>query len=240
MDSLLVVGNGGERALLQARHGVTTGNDGSEDVTLHGDTKREGDDIEKEKVGGVGGGGLAGKDTCLNGGTVRNGLVRVDALLELLAVEEVAKELLNLGDTSAATDKHNFVDLALLDGGVLEDLLDWLDGAIESLAVDILESGTGNLGVEVLAVIKRVDFDGGLGTVGKGTLRALASRPQAAQGTRVVADVLLCFSLELLLEMFKEVGVEILCETFRQRLAQSKRIVIFDIVPGHQDGYHQQ
>jgi hypothetical protein len=42
---------------------LTTGNDRGEDVTLHGNTKGERDDIQKEEVGRLGGGGFAGEDT---------------------------------------------------------------------------------------------------------------------------------------------------------------------------------
>ena len=85
--------------------GLSAGNDGSENVTLHGNTKGDRNDIEQEEVGGLGGGGLSGEDTGLDGGTVGSSLVGVDALLELLATEEVAEELLDLGDTGGTTNK---------------------------------------------------------------------------------------------------------------------------------------
>lgn len=160
-----------------------------EDVALHGDTERERDDIEQEHVGGLGRGSLAGKDTSLDSSTVGDSLVRVDALLELLAVKEVGKELLNTGDTSRTTDKHNVVNLGLLDLGVLQDLLNRLDSALEGLAVDLLETGTGDVGVKVLAVEEGVDLDGGLGAVRKGTLRTLASSSQTTEGTGIASDV---------------------------------------------------
>lgn len=113
---------------------------------------------------------------------------------------------------------------------VLDDLLNGLDGTLEGLVVDVLETGTGDLGVEVLAIEERVDLDGGLGTVGESTLGTLASGSQAAEGTGVLGDVLLgllrtllasdseiyksgnsaYLALELLLEVLKEVGVEVL------------------------------
>jgi hypothetical protein len=80
LDGLLVVDNGGEGALLNGGDGLATVDNGGEDVTLHGDTKGEGNNIQKEKVSGLGGGSLAGEDTGLNGGTVGNGLIGVDAL----------------------------------------------------------------------------------------------------------------------------------------------------------------
>ncbi len=55
----------------------------------------------------------------LNSGTVRDGLVRVDALAELLAVEEVLQHCLHLGDARAAAHQHDVVHRALVDLGVL-------------------------------------------------------------------------------------------------------------------------
>jgi hypothetical protein len=185
----------GESALLDGRDSGTAGNNGGEDVTLHGNTKGERADIEKEEVSGVGGGGLSGEDTGLNGGTVGDGLIGVDALLELLAVEEVGKELLDAGNTGGTTNKDDLVNLGLLNVGILEDLLNGLDGAVEGLGVDVLETGTGDVGVEVLAVEEGVDLDGGLGTVGKSTLGTLASSSQTTEGTGVTGKVLFKVSI---------------------------------------------
>ena len=155
--------------LLQRRYGGTTGHDWREDVAVamsvrlsshsgskhspfHGDTERQGNDIEKEKVGSVGGSGLAGEDTGLNGCAISDGLVRVDALLELLAVEEVTQKLLYPGNAGGATNKYDLVDLALLETSVLEDLFYGLEGPGEGLAVDVLETCAGDVGIEVLAV----------------------------------------------------------------------------------------
>ena len=185
----LSTGNSGESPLLDSGDGLTTGNDGGEDVTLHGYTKGEGNDIEEEKVSGVGGGSLSGKDTGLDGGTVGNGLIGVDALLELLAVEVVAEELLDLGDTGGTTNKDDLVNLALVDGGILENLANGLESSGESLLVQVLETSTGDVGVEVLAIEQRVDLNSGLGGVGESTLGTLASSPETTKGTGVTADV---------------------------------------------------
>ena len=225
-----MVTKGGRKLTLDGGDSGATGNDLGEDVALHGDTEGKGNNVEQEHVGGVGRGGLSGEDTGLNGGTVGNSLIGVDALLELLAAEEVAEELLDLGDTGRATNEDDLVNLRLLNLSVLDDLLNGLDGALESLVVDVLETSTGDLGVEVLAIEERVDLDGGLGTVGESTLGTLASGSQAAEGTGVLGDVLLgllrtllasdseiyksgnsaYLALELLLEVLKEVGVEVL------------------------------
>jgi hypothetical protein len=168
---------------------LPTGNNWCKDVALHGDTKGEGNDIEKEEVGSLGGGGLSGEDTGLNGGTVGNSLVGVDALLELLAPEEVAEELLDLGDTGGATNENDLIDLLLGDVGVLENLSNRVKSARESLLVQVLETSTGDVSVEVLAIEKRVDLDRGLGGVGERTLGTLASSSETAQGAGIAGDI---------------------------------------------------
>jgi hypothetical protein len=201
---------GKEKGKITSRDGLPTGNDRGEDVTLHGNTEGERDDIEEEEVGGLGRGGLSGEDTGLDSGTVGNSLVGVDALLELLATEEVAEELLDLGDTGRTSDKDDLVNLLLGNVGVLENLSNRVKSARESLLVQVLETSTGDVGVEVLTVEQRVDLNSGLGGVGESTLGTLASSSETAQGTGIARDVLLGLLCELLLEVVKEVGVEVL------------------------------
>jgi len=143
------IGQAGSAYLLDGRDGGTAGDNVGEDVALHGDTKGKGNNVEEEHVGGVGGGGLAGEDTGLDGGTVGDSLVGVNALLELLAAEEVGKELLDLGDTGGATNEDDLVNLALVDARIFDDLLHGLDGTLERLLVNGLELGPGDLAVEV-------------------------------------------------------------------------------------------
>lgn len=126
---------------------------------------------------------------CLNRGPIRYSLIRVDGLLELLAVEVVAQELLYPWDTGGATNKDDLVNLALLDARVLEDLGNRVQSAVESLGVDVLETGTGDLGVEVLAVEEGVDLNGGLGAVGESALGTLASSAETTESTWVTGDV---------------------------------------------------
>lgn len=142
-------------------------------------------------------------------GTVGNSLIGIDALLKLLAVEEVAEELLDLGDTGAATNKHNLVDLALLKAGIFQDLFHGLDRAGKGLAVDVLKSGTSYIGIEIFTVVQRVDLNSGLSAVRKGSLCTLACCSQTAESSRIVANILLRFALEFLLEVLEKSSVEV-------------------------------
>lgn len=80
LHGCLVIDNGGESALLDRRDSLTTGHNRSEDVTLHSNTERKGNDIKQEEVLGFSRRSLSRQDTGLDGGTIGNGLIGVDAL----------------------------------------------------------------------------------------------------------------------------------------------------------------
>jgi hypothetical protein len=81
------------------------------------------------------------------------------------------------------------VDVGLVDLGVAEDLLDGLEGGAEEILAKFLETGTGERGVEVDTLVERVDFDGGLGGGGEGTLGTLAGGTETADSTRVGGEI---------------------------------------------------
>ena len=53
------------------------------------------------------------EDGGLHCGTVSNRLVRVDRLVQLFTVEEILQQLLDLGDSRAASDQYDVVDAGL-------------------------------------------------------------------------------------------------------------------------------
>lgn len=182
--------------LLQARYSLGPWDHAGEDIALHSDTERQRNDIEKEEVRGLSGGGLARENTGLDGSTVGNSLVRIDTLLELLTIEELRQELLDLGNTSGTTDQNDLVNSRLLDGGILEDLSNGLESARESLGIEFLETGTSDSHGEVFAIEERINLNGGLGTAGQGTLGTLASSTESSQGTGITTKVLLGLARE--------------------------------------------
>lgn len=118
--------------------------------------------------------GITAENGGLDSSTIGNGLVGVDALVGLLAVEEVRHELDDAGNTGRATNEHDFVDIGLVNLGVAEDLLDGFQSAAEEVSAKLLETRTGDRGVEIDTLVKRVDFDRSLGSRGKGALSTLA------------------------------------------------------------------
>ncbi|GKT87097.1 NAD-specific glutamate dehydrogenase [Colletotrichum tofieldiae] len=192
-DTGLVVGEGGEDL------GLLGGDGGVAGMSLG-----EGRNIEKQDLVGALGRGVTGQDGGLDGGTVGNGLIGVDGLVGLLAVEVVGDELLDAGI------RDDLVDLRLVDLGVSQDAVDGLDGGAEQVLAQLLEARTGDGGVEVDALEQRVDLDGGLGGRGQGALGTLASGAETAQRAGVGGQVLLVLALELVDEVVDEAVVEVL------------------------------
>jgi hypothetical protein len=205
----LVVRESGEDLRLLGGDGGVALDQRSHDTTSSLDTEGQRGDVEKKDLLGLGG-GVSSKDSSLDGSTVGNSLIGVDGLVGLLSVEEVGDELLDLGDTGGTTDQDDLVDGGLVDLGVAEDTLDGLHGGTEEVLAKLLETGTGDGGVEVDTLVKGVDLDRGLGRGGKGALGTLASSAQTTQSTGVGGQVLLVLALELLDEVVDETVVEVL------------------------------
>lgn len=80
-------------------------------------TKRKWGDINEKNVLGLLG-GLASENTSLDGSTVGDGLIWVNATVGFLTVEEFLEESLDLWDTCRSTDKHDLVNLGFLKSSV--------------------------------------------------------------------------------------------------------------------------
>ena len=107
---------------------------------------------------------VTGEDSSLDSGTVSDCLIRVDALVRLLAIEEVGDELDDTGDTGGTADKDDLMDVGLVDLRITKDLLDRLKGTTEKILAELLESSVGEGGVEINTLKERVDLNGGLGS----------------------------------------------------------------------------
>lgn len=118
----LVVRVGGEDLLLLGGDGGVPGDQDGHDTASSLQTQGQGGDIEQQQVLDLLV-ALTAEDSGLDGGTIGDSLVGVDALAQLLAVEEVLEQLLDLGDTGGATDQDDLVHLGLVHFGVPQALL---------------------------------------------------------------------------------------------------------------------
>lgn len=207
-DTGLVVGVGGEGLGLLGGDGGVSLDQGCHDATSGLNTEGEWGNIEEKEILDFLG-FVTAKDGGLDSGTVGNSLIGVDGLVEFFAVEVVLEELLDLGDSSGATDEDDIVDAVLVDSGVSERFLDGVEGASEEVGAELFESGSGDGGVEVNTLEERIDFDGGLGRGREGSLRSLAGGSETSDSALGSGDVLLVLSLELLGEVVDESVVEI-------------------------------
>jgi hypothetical protein len=205
----LVVGVGGEDFGLLGGKGSVSFEDSSRDTTGSLDSERARNDLEQEQVLSLLR-GVTGEDRGLDGSTMSNGFVRIDALVELLSVEEVGNELGDPWDTSGTTDQGDLVDVGFVDPGITENLLDGVENALKKVLAQLLEKGTSEGGAEVDTFEQRVDFDGSGGSEGKDSLGTLAGGTETTQSTRVGEEVFLVLALEFLDKVADEPVVKVL------------------------------
>jgi hypothetical protein len=108
-----------------------------------------------------------------------------------------------------STDEDDLVDKGLVDLGVGKDTVDGLDSGSEEILAELLETSTGDGGVEVNTLEERVDLDGGLSGRGESSLGTFTSGSETSQSTNVSAQVLLMLSLELVNEVVNQTVVEV-------------------------------
>ena len=184
-DNGLVVGSRREDLALARGNGGVAGDELGHDTTRGLDTEGQRVDVhEDELLSSL----LAREDTGLDGGAEGDGLVRVDTLGSLL-VEEVLDEGLDLGDTGRATDKDNVVDLILLELGVLEHLLNGLEGLLEEVHVELLELGAGHGLGEVVTLVEGLNLNASRHLRRQAALELLNLTLQLAHGLEVLGDV---------------------------------------------------
>ena len=102
------------------------------------------------------------------------------------------------------------MNLALLDAGILQDLLDGLHGATEEVHVQLLELGTGERLGEVVTALERLDFDASRLLGGERTLGLLDLALQLTESAEVLGNVGAGLLLVLLEHVLDNTVVEVL------------------------------
>merc|ERR1719389_170532 len=178
------------------------------------DTLGESGNIEKEQVlDGFVSGSI--EDGSLDGGTIGDGFVWVDGLVQSLSVEEVLEHLLDLWNSSGSSDENNFMDLSLSDSGVLEDGLYWWHALSEEIDTEILKLGSGDGGVVVLTLSKSFALNWRLMGTGENSLGLLALGSQSSESSGVLGDV----DSGLLLEVGHAVVDKLVVEIFSSQVS---------------------
>lgn len=210
-DSLLVIGGGGEDLLFLGWDDRVSWDNLGHDTTDGLDTEGQWADIKEDDIDVV----FTGENTSLDSGTESDSLIGVDTLGRFFAVEKFLDELLDLGDSSGATDKDDFVDFVLLHLTIIENLLDGLEGSSEKIVVEFFELGSGESLGEVLAIKEGFDFDSSRVSGRKSSLCLLNFSSELLDGSVVLSDV---FSGLLLVELH-EVVHDSLIEIFSSKMS---------------------
>merc|ERR1719434_221894 len=125
-------------------------------------TQRQRSNIQEQQVR-YGLGGVSSEDGGLDSSSIGHSLVRVDALVQLLAIEEVLQQLLDLGDSGGSSNQDNVIDGALVHLGISHGLLHRLQSSLEQVRAELLEPGPGDAGVEINSLEQRINLNVGLG-----------------------------------------------------------------------------
>ena len=136
---------------------------------------------------------IAGEHAGLHRRADGDDLVRVDALVGLLAAGQLLHQVGDGGHAGGAADEDHVVDVGDLDAGLLDDVLERLAGALEQVLGEVLELGAGQVLVQMHRalgghgqVLQRDAGGGGRGELLLGLLRGLL---QALQGDLVLGQV---------------------------------------------------
>ncbi|GER51585.1 NAD-specific glutamate dehydrogenase [Striga asiatica] len=144
----LVIRVGRENLLLLSRDSRVPRDQNSHDTPSRLQTERKRRDVEQQKLLN-----FLVPFTRQNGrlhcGPVSDGLVRVDALAELLPVEEVLQKLLDFGYPGRPAHENHLVDEGLVDLGVPQALLHGLHALEEEVHAELLEPRARDRRVEV-------------------------------------------------------------------------------------------
>ena len=155
---------------------------------------------------------VAAEHAGLNGRADGHALIRVDALVGLLAGDAL-HGFLHGGNTGGAAHEDDLVDVLGGDAGVLHGLIERADGLVDQIRGQFVELGAGDGDVQMLGAggvrgdERQVDVDAH--QAGQFDLGLLSGFLQALQGHAVLAQVDAVFLLELGSDVVDQAVVEI-------------------------------
>ena len=208
VDDGLVVHRSREDLRLARGNGGVLVDDLGEDAAGGLDAERERGDVEEQDVLH-----LALQDAALDGRADGDHLVRVHALVRLLA-EELLHDLLHLGHPGHAADENDAVDVAGGDAAVLQGELARLDGLLHQVLDELLETFASHGLGEVLRTrgVRRDEgqVDVGLGRGAELVLGALGGFLEPLQRHAILAQVDVGRLAEVLRQEIDDALVEVL------------------------------
>lgn len=152
---------------------------------------------------------LADEDGGLDGSTESDSLIWVDGFVEGLVVEEVDKLGLELWDSGGTADENDLVDVTFGDAGVLQDLLNDIHAVVDEIHNELLELGSGDVGVVVFTLGESFTSERGLVDFGEENLRCLALSLKFSKSFLVLRNVDTTLLLKVVLAEIEQLLVEV-------------------------------
>merc|ERR1719216_191613 len=130
----------------------------SHDSACSLNTKRQWSHIQQQQVTSITH-LVSTQDCCLNRGTIRHSLIRIDALARILTIEVLLNHCLNTRNTGRTAHQYNLVNIRLTHLGILQNLGNRFKTLTEVMHAEILKSCTSNRRRKVNAIIQRINLN---------------------------------------------------------------------------------
>ncbi len=231
----LVVGCGGEDLALAGGDGGVALDESGADAAQGLDSEGQGRHVQKDDAVHI-----LVQHTALDGSADGDALIGVDALEALFAGQGL-DHLLHGGDTAGAADEQHLGDVAGLQTGVGERLLDRAGGLLDQVMGQLVELCAGQGDVQVLRAggvsgdVGEVDVGGG--NAGELDLGLLSGLTQTLHGNLVGGEVNALGLLELAHEVIGDAGVKVVAaEAVVAGSGQHFNDAVADLEDGHIEG----
>ena len=153
---------------------------------------------------------LTGEDSSLDGSTISNSLIRVDTLVERLAIEELLKHLLDFRDSSRTTDENDLMNLVLGALRILEHIFNRRHTLSKEVHAKFLELSSCQLGGVILTLSKGLTLNRGLSGRRENSLSFLTLSSKSSDGSLIAANVDTKLLFDISHKVVKDFLIEVL------------------------------
>jgi hypothetical protein len=125
----------------------------------------------------------------LNGSTVSDSFIGVNAFVEGLSIEEIRDQLLNFGNTGGTSNQNEIVDLSLGETGILKRVFDGSHTLFELINAQFFELSSGHAEREVFTIGEGLTLNSGLMSSRESSLGLFALSSKTTESSVVSLDI---------------------------------------------------
>eukprot|EP00126_Sphaerothecum_destruens_P012920 Sdes_comp22103_c0_seq1m20636 len=158
-DGRLIVRSGRKYLRFFGRHDSVARNQFGHNSSHSFNTQSQRIHIQEQNIFSV---SFPTENSSLNGGSIRDSLIWIDATARFFSVEEIFHKLLDFGNTGGSSDENNLIDIFLLQISIFENLFDRQQGGFEQIHVQFFKFGTSQSFREIFTINQCFNLDSGL------------------------------------------------------------------------------